>query len=120
MSLIRLHVDEDAQSSGLVRALDARGVEVVSATSAQLLREPDSRQLVFAAEHGLVLYTFNVGHFLRLHTEFVHAGQEHRGIIFGIQQRYSIGEPLRRILRIREALTAEQMRNRAEFLSNWG
>jgi hypothetical protein len=41
-------------------------------------------------------------------------------MILSQQQRYSVGEQLRRILRIREALSAADMRNRVEFLSNWG
>ena len=33
--------------------------------------------------------------------------------------RFSVGEQLRRILRIRAAESAESMRNRVEFLANW-
>jgi len=36
------------------------------------------------------------------------------------QQRFSVGEQLRRILRIRTAISADAMRDRIEFLANWG
>jgi hypothetical protein len=45
------------------------------------------------------------------------AGQSHAGIILAAQQRYSVGEQMRRLLRLISALTAEEMRNRIEFLS---
>jgi hypothetical protein len=36
-----------------------------------------------------------------------------------VQQRYSVGEQMRRLLRLIKTLTAEEMRNRIEFLSAW-
>ena len=48
------------------------------------------------------------------------AGQSHAGIILAVQQRYSVGEQMRRLLRLTSTLTAEEMRNRVEFLSSWG
>jgi hypothetical protein len=36
-----------------------------------------------------------------------------------VQQRYSVGEQMRRLLRLIDTLTAEEMRNRIEFLSAW-
>jgi hypothetical protein len=36
------------------------------------------------------------------------------------QQRYSVGEQLARILRLSASIPMRMMRNRVEFLSNWG
>ncbi len=36
------------------------------------------------------------------------------------ETEFSVGEQLRRILRIRATMTASSMRNQVEFLSNWG
>jgi hypothetical protein len=47
-------------------------------------------------------------------------GVSHAGIIVGTQQRYSVGDQLRRLLKLRAALTSEDMVNRIEFLSAWG
>lgn len=40
-------------------------------------------------------------------------------MIFG-QQNYSIGEQMRRLLRLIAAKSAEDMQNQVEFLSAWG
>jgi hypothetical protein len=75
--------------------------------------------LAFATAHECVLYTFNVSDFHRLHTQWTIAGREHAGMILAPQQRFSVGEQLRRILRLRSTATTVSMRNRVEFLANW-
>jgi hypothetical protein len=102
----------------LVAALRYRGVTVSTALDAGLIGRPDDEQLAFAAEHACVLYTFNVSDFYRLHTVWTAAEREHAGIILAPQRRYSVGEQLSRILRLRAANSAENMRNRVEFLGN--
>jgi hypothetical protein len=57
--------------------------------------------------------------FYRLHTESVSVRRTHAGIIVALQQRFSGGEQLHRILHIRGTINAEGMRNRIEFLANW-
>src|ERR1017187_3329508 len=106
--------------SDLVAALRARGVAVITALDVGLTEKPDEEQLAFATAHDYILYTFNISDFYRIHTEWVGAGREHAGLILGSQQRFSIGEQLRRILALRATTTTANMRNRIEFLSNWG
>ena len=103
----------------LVAALRTRGISVVTVLDAGLTAKPDDEQLAFATEQGCVLYTFNVSDFYRLHTEWLNQGREPAGMILAQQQRFSVGEQLRRILRLRATSTAAGMRNRIEFLSNW-
>lgn len=105
--------------SDLVAALRSRGVTVITALDAGLAQKPDQEQLAFATQRGCVLYTFNVSDFYRLHTQWVRAGREHAGMILAPQQRFSVGEQLRRILRLRATTTAARMRNQVEFLGNW-
>jgi hypothetical protein len=106
--------------SRLVKALRSRGVPVTTVLEAGLSEKTDEEQLAFATEHGSVLYTFNVSDFHRLHKKLTSDGNEHGGMILAPQQRYSVGEQLRRILRLRARMTAASIRNQAEFLSNWG
>ena len=120
MDLIHIYIDEDAVQRALVNALRSHGVTVLTALEAALTGEPDETQLAFATERGCVLYSHYASDFYRLHTEWVSAGREHAGIILAPQQRFSVGEQLRRILRIRATASAESMRNRVEFLTNWG
>lgn len=106
--------------SDLVAALRFRGVIVITAMDAGLAEKPDEEQLAFAAARGCALYTFNVSDFYRLHTQWASAGREHAGMILAPQQRFSVGEQLRRILRLRGAVSVESMQNKVEFLANWG
>jgi hypothetical protein len=66
-----------------------------------------------------VLFTFNVGDFLRLHDEVLMAGGHHAGLVFAAQQRYSTGELMRRIVRLFTARSSDDMIDQAEFLSRW-
>lgn|SRR5579863_9519680 len=104
----------------LVIALRSRGIAVVTVLDAGLSEKTDEEQLAFATESGCVLYTFNVPDFHRLHQQWAAAGREHAGMILAPQQRFSVGEQLRRILRLSAGVTAESMRNQVEFLNNWG
>jgi hypothetical protein len=115
-------MDEDAMDSDLVEALRSRGMTVITALDAGLTGRSSTldQQLAFASEHGCVLYTFNVSAFYRLYTEGAGAGREHAGMILAPQQWFSVGEQLRRILRLRATTTAASMRNQVEFLGNWG
>ena len=92
---------------------------MLTALESGLTGEPDEQQSAYATEHEYVLYSHNASDFHRLHTEWVSAGREHAGMILAPQQRFSVGERLRRILRIRAAVSAESMRIRIEFLTNW-
>ena len=118
VSAIRFYCDEDSQNRALVKALRSRGVEVTSAGEAGLLGQTDEAQLSWANEQGLVLFTHNVGDFCRLHGQFLREGRPHAGIVVA-EQGPSVGERLRRLLKLNHTRTAEEMRDRLEFLSNW-
>ena len=94
-------------------------MNVLTALEAALTGQSDEKQLAYATECECVLYSYNASDFHRLHTEWVSAGRDHAGMILAPQQRFSVGEQLRRILRIRAALSADSMKGRVEFLSNW-
>ena len=87
--------------SDLGAALRSRGVTVLTALDAGLTKKPDGEHLAFATARECVLYTFNVSDFHRLHTHWISTGREHAGMILAPQQRFSAGEQLRRILRLR-------------------
>jgi Domain of unknown function (DUF5615) len=78
----------------------------------------DEEQLKWAFDNQRVIYSFNVRDFYKIHTNLVEQGQRHAGIILGVQN-YSIGEQMRRILRIIATKSAQDMQNKVEFLSAW-
>lgn len=116
---IRLYVDEDAQDLRLIQALRLRGVTVASSTEAAKNSLTDEEQLAWAAREGYVLFTFNTRDYYQLHTHYLQQGNAHSGIIAARQQEYSIGEQLRRLLKLIALKSAEEMINQFEFLSAW-
>ncbi len=116
---VRLYVDEDAMDRHLVEALRARGVDVVTASDAGMVERTDSDHLEYAAAQGRVLYSFNVADFYRVHSAFLMQGRSHAGIVLARQQHYSVGEQMRRLLRLIATKSAEEMKNEVEFLSAW-
>jgi hypothetical protein len=55
------------------------------------------------------------GDFARLHSDYLARGDEHAGIIVIPDQRYSIGEKIRRLAGFISSVTAEEMVNRMEY-----
>jgi hypothetical protein len=117
----RLYIDEDAMRSALMQALRARGVDVTSVGEQGRQGYSDEQQLEFATTEGRALYTFNVKDYVLLHIRFLEQGLSHAGIIVADQHRnYSVGEQMRRLLRLMAAMSAEEMRNQIIYLSAWG
>ncbi|MBI4625139.1 MAG: DUF5615 family PIN-like protein [Verrucomicrobia bacterium] len=99
----------------LASALRARGVNVFTAHEANMIERKDEEHLTFATSLGRVLYSFNVGDYCRL----VAQGHHHAGLVLAQQQRHSVGDEMRRLLHLMNTLSAEEMKNRIEFLGNW-
>ncbi len=104
----------------LVQALRARGVDVLTALETGMVEREDQDHLDFATTQGRVVYSFNVGDFYRLHSIYLAEGKSHTGIVLARQQHYSVGEQMRRLLRLIASTRAGEMTNRVEFLSTWG
>jgi hypothetical protein len=117
---LRLYLDEDSMDQRLVRALRARGLDVETALDADMVAQPDENHLRYAADAGRVLHTFNVSDFYELHGRYMNEGREHAGIVLATQQRYEVGERMRKLLRLRAERTAEDMHNRVVFLASVG
>jgi hypothetical protein len=100
MSQVRLYLDEDSMRRSLVFALRARNVDVLTAAEANMINREDDEHLTAASAFGRTLFT-------------------HAGIIVAPQQHYSVGEEMRRIMRLISQRTAEEMLGRLEFISGW-
>jgi len=118
--MLRLYLDEDAMDSDLVSALRARGVDVITVGEVQRYQETDEAQLRFASEQGRAIYSFNQKDYVALHTRFLASGLSHTGIIICRKDRFSIGEQMRRLIRLVNTLSSEEMKDHIEFLSAWG
>lgn len=120
MSLLRFHLDEDCQSAALASALRQHGLEVSTTNDAAMRGVDDDAQLTEATVRGAVLVTNNICDFTALHARWMAEGHSHAGIVLFPQQGCSIGEVVRRLAHLRRSLSAEEMKNRLEWLSAWG
>ena len=119
MTRIRLYFDADSMERAVVAGLRARGIDATSALEVEMDDRSDEEQLKFARTEERVLFSFNVSDFQEIHTQYLLAGETHTGIVLAAQQRYSIGERIRRLQKLIAARSAEEMIDRLEFLSNW-
>ncbi len=119
MSLL-LYFDEDAAEQVLILALRSRGIQVGSPHEVGLLGADDLVQLRWCTDRGYTLVSHNVSDFCRYHRDFLARGECHWGLILVKQQAFSIGERLRRLIRIAHSFSPKAMQNRVEFLGQWG
>ena len=80
----------------------------------------DPEHLKYAAEHGRALFTANRGDFRRIHHQWMDQGRHHAGIVILTQQRYSVGEQIRRFTVLLRTLSPDAMVDSVQYLSNWG
>jgi hypothetical protein len=116
MTLVRFFTDEDLHGQVAVQ-LRAAGFDAISTPEAGRLGQSDPDQLGWATAEGRALVTFNVADFARLHHECMIQGREHCGVI--VSRQRPLGDLIRRLLRLGQALSADDMKNRLEYLSSW-
>ena len=58
MTSVRLYFDEDSMRHALVRALQARGVDVMTALACDMIEQSDQAHLDLATAQGRVLLQF--------------------------------------------------------------
>ena len=116
MSAIRFFTDEDVYGD-VAPALRRVGIDAMSTPEADRLSKSDDSQLELTAGENRVIVTFNVGHFARLHSQWLSEGRHHAGIV--VSQQRLIGDTIRRLRHLAESLDADAMRDRLEFLGDW-
>jgi hypothetical protein len=93
------------------------GFDATSTPSENRRRASDDSQLEWAASAGRTLITFNVGHFVRLHSEWIQQGRHHAGVV--VSRQRSVSDTIGRLLRLATSLDDQAMHDRLEFLSDW-
>lgn len=101
----------------VARALRERGYDAISTPEAGNLGQTDPEQLRYAISQQRSILTFNVRDFVILHDEYLQKNAEHWGII--VSKRLPIGEIVKRMLHMMNSVTADEMWNRLEFLTDW-
>lgn len=116
MSKVKLYLNEDIHTA-VVKPLKYRGFDVVTTDELGKKGQSDIIQLKFAVKQKRAVISFNIKDFVPLHKEYAKAGEEHYGII--VSKQLPIGEFLKRLLNLCSSLSAEDMKNRLEYLSQW-
>ncbi|MBL8133963.1 MAG: DUF5615 family PIN-like protein [Anaerolineae bacterium] len=107
---IRLYLDENL-TPVIADQLRLRGIDVVTVRDLSALGDSDANHLRRAVELGRVLITADAD-LLVIASE----GVEHLGIIYGKQNRHSIGDWVTRLELICAVYTAGDMVNHVEYL----
>lgn len=116
MDKVKIYTDEDL-AIAISRALRLRGFKAYTTIDQGRANSSDEEQIEYATSIGAVLLTHNVQDFPRIHHEFMRRGKQHCGII--VAKQVSVGEIVRSFLHLASTLSAEDMEDRLEYLSNW-
>jgi hypothetical protein len=107
---IELYLDEDVDVL-VADLLQARGFIAVTTRDAWKRQTSDAEQLAYAVSREM---THNRAHFQSLHEEYASTGQPHYGII--VATRHPPHEIVRRLLRILNHVTADEMQNQLRYI----
>jgi predicted nuclease of predicted toxin-antitoxin system len=109
LAKLAFYTDESVNVA-VAEGLKRRGVKVISARDADKLGLSDKEQLAYATKKNLVIVTHD-DDFLSMAMKF-----EHKGIVYVHQQKYSVGELIRRLKLLWDIADQRDMANHVEFL----
>ncbi len=115
-SAIKLYLDEHVWRE-LADRLREKGYEALHVYDVARKGLPDESQLEFAAAEGRAVLTYNAKDFLPLVELWYETGREHAGIV--VSNQIAEGELLRRVLKLPETVSAEEMRNSVRYLQEF-
>lgn len=113
MAKVKLLLDEDVHLA-LGVALRNRGVDVIHVQELDRKGCSDRAQLIYAVETQRCLYSFNVKDFVVLHNSYLEQELEHWGI--AVSQQLPVGESLRRILKMLQQISQDDIKTELIFL----
>jgi hypothetical protein len=116
MARLRLHLDADASSKTLQKALQERGHDVTRTPIDWMpMDASDEMQLLRATARGRCIFTFNIVDFLQL----VQAHPEHHGLIVANQRHWTISTLIAALDRMFIETTADEWIGQVRWLNDW-
>lgn len=113
---IALYTDADV-GLALAKQLCDCGYDALSALEIGNYELSDREQLDFAISGRRAILTFNHRHFEPLYEEYWNTGKKHYGII--VSEQISLGEMLRRTLKLLDRVSADEMKNNFKNLGEF-
>jgi predicted nuclease of predicted toxin-antitoxin system len=113
---IKLYLDEDVEVF-FAEAVRRRGYEAKTTRDCGNLGNADLDQVAYARQSDSAILTHNVQDFPRLHYEIIGRNDHHSGFI--VAKKESPTTILRRLLKLLNEKSSEDMQDILEYLSNW-
>jgi len=98
----------------LAKLLREQGFDVVHVNEVDLVAVPDEKVVAYAVGEHRAVVTFNIKHFVPLAIRYVEDGKEHYGVV--VSKQLSPGELQRRVTKLLESVTAEELKNAVRYL----
>ena len=110
---IEIYLDEDVNVL-IASLISSRGFAVKTTQEAKNLGKTDVEQFEFAKSQKFVLLTHNRVDFERIAQEYFESNKTHYGLI--IAARHSPQEIARRLLKVLNTFTADEMKNQIIYI----
>ena len=110
---IELYLDEDVNVL-IADLLRGRGFAATTTLAEKQLQNSDEEQLAYAVRHQKTFLTHNRSDFEALAEGYAKAGKAHYGII--LAARHPPYELVRRLMRILNTITADEMKNQVRYI----
>jgi hypothetical protein len=98
----------------LAKLLREQGFDVIHVNEVDLVATPDSRIMEYAVGEHRAVVTFNIKHYIPLSIQYFEDGKEHYGVV--VSKAISQGELQRRVTKLLESVTAEELINAVRYL----
>ena len=112
----KLHLNEHL-SPRLAAQLRQYGFDVTSTLELGMVEADDDEQLAYAASEQRACVTFNHKDFAVRHAQYIAEGKEHWGIVLSTEETMDLLR--RRLLRLLNTLTAEELKNQLRWLNEF-
>ena len=101
----------------LAKLLREQGFDVIHVYESGLDGKPDHEILRVAVEKHRAVVTFNVKHFIPFASQYFEDGKEHYGIV--VSDEISQGELQKRVTKLLNSITTEELKNTVRFLQEF-
>jgi predicted nuclease of predicted toxin-antitoxin system len=98
----------------LAALLRAQGYEVTHVNEVDLMSTPDDKIMEYAVSKKMAVVTFDMKDYIPLTIQYVNDGKEHYGVV--LSKELSHGELKRRVTKLLESVTAEELMNMVKYL----
>ena len=98
----------------LAKILREQGFDVIHVNEVNLVATPDDKIMQYAVGEHRAVVTFNIKHYIPLTIQYFEDGKEHYGVV--VSKQLSQGELQRRVIKLLESVTAEELMNAVRYL----